>query len=369
MRQRNLKIRQALYNVLGRENGRRALICYVVDPFAHGATDEMFRSHRNMDRVVQLAQELDKRGYVVDVTHWENDQPPKKAYDLVIGHGPAFDISCRRNDAARRIFLGTTQYLPVLVSAEERRLSALKARRGVDLPRECFARYRTDPGPALADSLLVLGNDVTLSSYAPYLNKPHWSYEKDYDASINVAEAKDYSLARKAFLWMASYAAVSRGLDLLIEVFSQRPNLHLWVFGNVSNSFRKAYQAELSLPNIHLMGWVDICSQSYRDAVSHCGFIIYPSASEGVPGSVVNNMAAGLVPIISKESGLSVVGFGVELKSCSLDEIGQVVDSCAMMSPAELECRSCRTLEWTRERPAAYFLETLRSALDFVPKH
>ena len=54
------------------------------------------------------------------------------------------------------------------------------------------------------------------------------------------------------FLYSAgTMGNVQKGLDLLIEAFARLPHLHLYIYCQVEEEVRRAYQKELALPNIH----------------------------------------------------------------------------------------------------------------------
>jgi hypothetical protein len=76
-------------------------------------------------------------------------------------------------------------------------------------------------------------------------------------------------------------------------------------------------------------------------------------------------MHAGLVPIVSRESGVDVTPeTGILLERSSIDEIRARVVELSRRSPAELEATSLRAWRWvrahhTRDRFAAAYREAL----------
>ena len=129
---------------------------------------------------------------------------------------------------------------------------------------------------------------------------------------------RNYTTARKKFLWLNSHGALLKGLDIVIEAFVMMPELELFICGNIDrdSEFMNAIKSRLALlSNITIEGWVDIQSERFKTLVTECGWVISTSFSEGGGGSILNCMAKGLIPIISRSSSLTLpekTGFYLE---------------------------------------------------------
>lgn len=98
---------------------------------------------------------------------------------------------------------------------------------------------------------------------------------------------KNYKDAKKHFLWFGSSRLIHKGLDLLLEIFKELPDLHLHVCGPINNElkFKDIYYEELyNTKNIHTYGFINIQSKSFKGIINKCAFIIFPSCSEGGGG-------------------------------------------------------------------------------------
>ena len=145
-----------------------------------------------------------------------------------------------------------------------------------------------------------------------------------------------------------------KGLDLVLEVFSEMPECHLTVCGPLDspseNEFRQAFYRELyETPNIDTVGWVDVSSQTFVDIANSCCALIYPSCSEGQAGSVITSLQAGIIPLVSYESGVNVDDFGVILANCSYAGIRDVIQEFSLKSDDELADMSRKAYEYARE--------------------
>ena len=339
----------------------KALLAYVIDPFLDGYRAERAH-HINHWRASQIVNVLGELGFTVDVTDWQSTTaPPAADYDLVIGIGPAYVASCRkRKPSTRCIFLGTGPWGNTVSPAVQARCESLHKRRGVALD----VSWRADDVALLAsDAVFLVGNEWVRSTYAEIVGIPLYEIPNTIRDGIECTlDGKDFCGARAHFLWLAAYGAVLRGLDLLLEVFRERRDCHLWICGGVASEkqFCAAYKRELTeLPNIHNMGWVDVPSSEFSAITHRCAYVLYPSAADGMPGSVVNAMAAGLIPIVTVEAGIDTGGFGRVLAQCDVASLLQVVEEAAARDAEELEREARAIVAFTNQR---YSPEAFRKA-------
>jgi glycosyltransferase involved in cell wall biosynthesis len=64
----------------------------------------------------------------------------------------------------------------------------------------------------------------------------------------------------------------------------------------------------------------------------------------------VNCLHAGLIPLVSYESGVDVEDFGLVFKECSVEEIRSAVEYVSSLKSAELATMSKRAWEYARAR-------------------
>ncbi|NRB39313.1 MAG: glycosyltransferase [Pseudomonadales bacterium] len=84
--------------------------------------------------------------------------------------------------------------------------------------------------------------------------------------------------------------------------------------------------------------------------MSECVFAIFPSCSEAEASSVLNLMANGLIPIMTKETGISVGEFGFLIEGFNDSAIEKAVSKALTSNEHELLQRSAETLQTTRMR-------------------
>lgn len=327
------------------------LISYIINPFIHKKRQQSLPiSHTNWWECTQIAKTFLDLGYGVDVINWDNKEfTPKKKYIAFIDiHSNIERLYPYLNNDCIKILHITGAHWLFQNEAEYNRLLKLKERRGVTL----FPKRTVPPslGIEFADFATILGNDFTVSTFS-YAKKPIYKIPISSSIIFDFPKEKNFEYCKKSYLWFGGLGMVHKGLDLVLEVFKLMPDYNLFVCGPVKDEkdFEKAFYKELyQTRNIKTIGWVDIGSQDFRKITNNCIGFIYPSCSEGQAGSVVVCMHAGLIPIISYESGVDVGDFGILLKGCSVEEIQEKITKLSELSIDELKNKSYKAWEYAR---------------------
>jgi glycosyltransferase involved in cell wall biosynthesis len=227
----------------------------------------------------------------------------------------------------------------------------LQQRKGVTISKESLRILAENWAIEYADYATVLGNQFTIDTYC-FAQKPLVRIPISVCTTYPWVETKDYAACRKKFLWFGSAGMVHKGLDLVLDAFSDMRDYHLVICGPVEQekSFVKAFYRELyQSPNIHTYGWVDIDSQDFINITNDCVGLIFPSCSEGGGGSVLTCMHAGLIPIVSYESSVDIDDdFGITLKTSSIEEIKDAVQRIANLPAEELKSMARQAWEFAR---------------------
>jgi len=330
----------------------RVLLCYNTHAFVlKGAARERFLfNHTNRWEALQIAKTFIDRGDTVDVINENNDRfVPVARYDYFIGNRINFDrIAPLVNDDCVKVLHIDTAHWLFHNLGELRRLEDLQRRRGFVLPSQRVLQ----PNMAIehADYATILGNDFTLGTYA-YAGKPLFRVPISTPVLYDWPEDRDYARVRNRFLWFGSEGFVHKGLDLVLEAFAEMPDHELTVCGPIRGDryFERAYYRELyQTPNIHTMGWVQVTSPEFQSLVASCIGLVFPSCSEGQSGGVVTCLHAGLVPVISYESGVDVDGWGVVLRNCSVESIREAVKTVSGLPANDLKTRTRLGWEYAR---------------------
>ncbi len=317
------KVNEANYN-------KRALLIYLVKPFLLKEDDPMFLKHQNLKQCKQIAAVLSELGYVVDVVDIRDMRfKPSKDYDLIISHRVNLNSmeTLFRKDTIK-IYLSTgMNHIMHNIKIRRRYVSLFKR-------RNCRVKIRqlvTEDMPYVlnANAIIGFGNELTMNTWREIFKGPRYSFNNyGFRTTKFLSDSKDFAIARKNFLFFASGTQVRKGLDLLLEIFPKHPDLNFYICSGFEHErdFCKCYHKELyETPNIHSIGWIRVNSDKFYELVQKCAYVVLPTCEEGQPGSVVQCMYAGLIPIVTKEAGIDTEDFGITVVDGSLEEIEKTI--------------------------------------------
>lgn len=340
------KLKGGLVELSPKEPPRgRVLLSYTTLPFI---SPRSIDGHTNRWECRRMAEIFVEAGYAVDIVDFDNASfLPKKPYQFCIDvHDKLERFSPFLGKNCVKIFHATTSHWLFNNTAEYERLLDLQRRRGVSLVPQ-----RTLPSSQnleRADRITLLGNGVTEKTYA-YAKKQILCLPISTTHLYPSPQDKDFAQAKKGFIWIGGTGMVHKGLDLVLEAFMTLPELHLTIFGKADVDFAQAYKKELSeTSNIHFESYIDLGGTAFRKALDRSVGLIFPSCSEGSSGGVVTAMHAGLIPIVSKQSGVDVGEAGVILPDCEIDTIRQEIKKLSAASHELLKIRAIST--WNNAR-------------------
>lgn len=326
------------------------LLAYILDPFLTRGGDPSVK-HTNYYESTLMARSYLELGFDVDVIHYTNRNfVPRKDYALYVNARDNFaHIADKLNeDCIKIVHLDTAHFLFNNYEAYSRSL-ALQRRRGKTvISRKLF---KENYAIERADYATMLGNSFTMGTYA-YAKKRIFPLPVPSPVMFPFDESKDYSASRKHFLWLGSSGLIHKGLDLVLEAFAQMPDFRLTVCGPIDQEkeFQSAYFKELyETPNIHTAGWIDINSDKFKAIANSCVGLIYPSCAEGQAGAVINCLQAGMLPIISKESGVDVGDYGFILQENSISEIRNIATRVSHLPEDTIKQMSYNAWKYARD--------------------
>lgn len=345
------------------------LLSYRIEPFLLKVGQAMPNDHTWYWEVWQIAQTFLELGYNVDVIQFHNDKfVPQKDYAFFIDIRHRMEaLAPKLNKDCIKIFHVDIANMVFRNAAECNRLLEVQQRKAVTLKPQRFEVPNL--GIEYADCAIVLGNDFTTDTFK-YANKPMYRIPISSPVVYPYPDKKDFEAVRKRFLWFGGSALVLKGLDLVLDAFAQMPEYHLTICGPVSNDkeFEQAFYKELyETPNIHTYGWIDVSSPDFIEVTNNCLGLVYPSVSEGQSGAVISCLQAGLIPILSYESGVDVHDFGVIFDNLSLEEIKAKVISISNSPEEKLKLMSRQAWEYARaNHTKEKFAQAYRNAVEQI---
>lgn len=292
-------------NVNNTCNPKNCLLIYLVSPFIKKTVS---LTHQNRWQIKELVRIIGEFGYNVDVMNYHYNHRVKltKKYDLIVDIHPGLNENYQNNLAADclKVAYITGSNPSFSNAAELDRIEALYSRTGVRVkPRRYASPFNKTQLESL-EAMFFIGNKYNLKTFAEFdLKKVFFIKNTGYQF------LRSTDFARKQpqkFLFLGGAGQVHKGLDLLLDVFVANRHLNLYVcssFGSERDFFELYKETLLHSGNIFPVGFVDVGSKKFSQLCAICSFVVLPSCSEGIAGSVLAGMSAGLVPIVSRESG------------------------------------------------------------------
>lgn len=314
---------------------KRALISYL-SSFNLGAGAPVW--HTNLQECPEIVKCFIDLGFRVDLA-WCLD--PKLSrfrvphrYDVVFGLGEPFYAAAMANPRAVKIIYLTECHPGYAERQEMARVEYYRKRHGRSAPVVRAGWYYEKRHISVADFGVLLGNEMTRSTYPElkdrlFILPPTALRHEGY-----VHADRDFVRTRKNFVWFGSYGAVHKGLDILLDVFADLPGCHLYICG------LRDFDGEFLEPgglNIHDMGHVEVASDRFLWLMRECSYVILPSCAEGMNTGVLTCMSHGLVPVITKETGVDLWGNGFYIEDWRVPGLRDAVLRCAHVDSGALK--------------------------------
>jgi len=350
-------LKSPVINYFGDDYPENVLISYITRPFRKGID----LSHTNSAEVLEIAKVFRSLSFKVDIADYNYEGfLDYDKYNVIFGFGEPLvnSYTCPVKKRIIRIYYGTGMHVIVQNNNTLRRIEEVYRKKGIWLTESGRIVEKTwSQQTNIVDAMIVLGNDRVKESYRKFYDKNIFilspSFYKIFDFK-EIIDNKDFSEAKRNFIWFGGRGLIHKGLDLLLEAFKTIPDFHLHICGptNSETEFRKIYQKELyETPNVHSYGFIKIDSPLFRQLTHKCAFIINPSCSEGGGAAVLNISGnGGLIPIISGETSIDVHDYGFIIKSLSVEEIKNSVQAATLLTNEELREKSLLWAKYLAEK-------------------
>jgi len=341
-------------NVFKRNTTKRVLISYNTYYFV----DKNNIRHSNIMECYTIAKIFDKLGFSVDVAdHSSKKKIDYSKYEIIYGLGDVFEKSFFYNKKKIiRIFYSTgcnpfySNLKTMLRIRDFYHSHGLIALSSARIAKNFY--FQT----LFSDEIIALGNNFVsntytkINKYGPNISNLKLFFYDTYDIDL---KQKNISLIKNSFLWFGSLGLIHKGLDLLIDIFSKHKDLTLHICGasNSEKEFFTYYNKILQKSkNIINHGFVDLRSEEFKNIMNQCAFVIYPSVSEGCPSSVLNVIAnGGLIPLITKSSGLDIDDFGFIIKDTKKKFVYEAIQKALSLSEEDILSLSLMAKKTIRE--------------------
>lgn len=294
------------------------------------------QSRREMKTIVKVFKSL---GYNVYVGDYRNTRLPSINPSIIFGLEPAFEKACNRWPNALKIYYATGASYMHQNGMIKNRTDEFNMRYKpiVSYPYQRLApesdRYY------IADYIIQIGSDYTIGTYPEILR----SKIKKIRQSSTLVSSDDLQISlehkdKNTFLSLVGAGPVLKGVDLIVEYFRNHPEYTLHLAGSVDSDFWKAVGG--GIPNVIYHGFINTSSDEFKKIAEKCMFMLYPSCTEGgMPGSVINSMYYGCIPLVTKWAASSIEPvnqYGFLIRGLKVEDIAEAVSKARLLNDSQL---------------------------------
>ncbi len=356
------KITNKLFGVvhvspIGKKKGD-ILLSYITGPFTLAPGEYFSDPHSNYWECREIARLFSSRGYAVDCINASAHRfVPRKPYLACIDIQQDLErLFSYLPKTCKKIIHIDNPFYKEYNQREKIRLDELLRRRGVAFTPK--RQVTISNSTALADFLEGFGNEAVFRTYDEF-KKPIFPIPISVSETFDYPKNKNFERARKSFVYFGGGGAILKGLDLTIEAFASMPHLRLHLIGPAAHEkeFEQAYAQELALPNImrHPRPKIDpnnhitVGETDFMDITNMCGALIYPSAAEGTSGAVIQAIHAGLIPIVTPETGLNSAIGAIILNNPTVESVREAVQKFSELPVTTLKEMSFTSWSYVRK--------------------
>jgi hypothetical protein len=285
-------------------NKGNVAICYLNSPYK-GEFNKNLPNKNNIRNIAGVFLELGYSVYLYDFNVNYDQKYFQIKFDIIFGFGNSFKNLASNKNNLNAIKIGYFTELPGEFNEKlERARTKILKNKGYHVRNDNLRSgvYYKKSHFKFLTHLILTGSETQLEYFKSYNCKKKFAIQPSTVLDKSNINPKNLPFTRKnAFCWIGSRGGVIKGLDLLIEAFSKKPEIELHLFGM---SFEDRTLFARTLPNnIINHGFCDATSKKFYDIVSNCKFVISTSFSEGSTTGVLTGMCLGCVPVVSKYSG------------------------------------------------------------------
>jgi GT2 family glycosyltransferase/SAM-dependent methyltransferase/glycosyltransferase involved in cell wall biosynthesis len=230
----------------------------------------------------------------------------------------------------------------------------------------------------LANHILCVGNMDIYNSYIDCGVSPHKIKMFNYSTGKITTKPNISTDSPTRLLYSASEIGLRKGFDILSDMAIKHKNRDfiLTIIGKPSN---KHYEKKINYLKKQLgkkllyRAWVSSETKKYDQLVAENDFIISPSLEEGQLGVAIEAMSNGVVPVVTRQTGIDYSPIGFLEPKLSSDNNNIIFNRLLNTDKETLNKHKLSTLEFYREFHEPYMdnlKETIQSLMtdELYPK-
>lgn len=334
------------------ENLEWVYVSYISDVYNRSDDDKYMLSHQNKREAFIIGQAFYSLGYNVKIALFNVlEECDDRRYKIVFGLEPNFVVMCQKNPEALKIYYATGSYWQHQNAMVKLRTNIFNQQNNAHL--RCNRLVESHEGCQLADVIFQIGSSFTIQTYPKELQHKIRIIDQSSNLTIDCdLIEKLENVSFEDFIWMGSNGSMLKGLDLVLDYFLKNTQYNLHVLGFIDIDFYRHYYPRLiNSSNIIFYGYVDTSSELFKYLAYHCSYHIFPSGSEGCPGSVIALMQMGVIPIVSSWAAFDEIGnYGYLLSDLSLEAIESAMEWIHSSSISEKHELIKKNISYSRQK-------------------
>ena len=310
--------------------------------------------HQNQRETIVMVNVFNDLGYNVYVQYYLStlELPQLDNVRIVFGHEPNLIRASEKYTGALVVQYNTMAYADHMNSqiikmtdyVNKKYHSNLPYLRLNDTRDKQYSIYRAYE---ISDKILQIGSRFTVETmpeqYRDKIILIHQSTQVTRDLKVEDSTENE-------FLYLGSIDNILKGIPLLLDYFTEHQDLVIHIVGPIEKSYQKLIRDEAT-SNIHFHGFMDVNSDVFVEVVKRCNFVLFPSGSEGCPGSVLCAMQYGLIPIVTPWAAFDEIekyGYLMDY-NWDVESIGKGINWALHLSSDERLCLKLRCKEYIKE--------------------
>ena len=319
---------------------------------------ESISYHPNYYQHFVLLKVLIDQNYIVDVYSCmdksiDDSLLEKIQYDMILGFGAVYVQLCKLFPKARKILL-ITENAPWIVRKNfQERVDYYYQRHPKKITIVPRTGYYSDEMFEISDDGIAMSGSFNISMMKEQL--PSISQIFVNALIPNCASTQiDFAKKKKSFVWFGSAGIIHKGLDILIDAFAELPELQLDVYGAPEEEIM-----DYPCPsNVIIHKKIDVTSESFvNDVVNKHVFVLSLSCSEGMTSGIATCMHAGLIPIVTKETGYDDCPFVITFDDWHIGSVKNRLLECLSLPVSDLVIKSDGVKHWSKSHNTNIALE------------
>lgn len=311
-------------------------VSYIADAFHHINDEAFLNMHQNKREVLAMAKVFNKLGLnAYFMLYTSSKSLPDIDCILVFGHEPGVQRAKEKYKNAKMVFYAVSTYYDYRNFKIKQMTDSFNKRYNANIP---YRRLINSHSAFIdSDATLLIGSEITKNTYpVEYRNKITKIHQSTQQCRyLQNVEAK----GSKEFFYLASYGNILKGIEVLLEFFTMHTEYTLHWVGPIENDVKVAIKKEIT-PNIVTYGFQNISSDIVLGLMERCDFMIYPSGVEGIPGSVLNSMKSGLIPLVTPWASFDgIENLGYLMEDTSVMSVENAVNWAMSLSKEEIDRR------------------------------